>query len=54
MEYGWICKREDSSYKRTSRHKKSIKCGVSGGVDSSVVAAMLNEALPSEQLMRIC
>jgi len=28
-----------------------VLCGVSGGVDSSVVAAMLNEALPKEQLI---
>ena len=30
---------------------KKVLCGVSGGVDSSVVAAMINEALPKEQLI---
>ncbi len=32
---------------------KKVLCGVSGGVDSSVVAAMLNEALPKEQLIAV-
>ena len=30
---------------------KKVLCGVSGGVDGSVVAAMLNNALPKEQLI---
>ncbi len=30
---------------------KKVLCGVSGGVDSSVVAAMLHEALPKEQVI---
>jgi GMP synthase (glutamine-hydrolysing) len=33
---------------------KKVLCGVSGGVDSSVVAAMLNEALPKDQSIRDC
>ena len=32
---------------------KKVLCGVSGGVDSSVVAAMLNEALPKEQMIAV-
>ena len=32
---------------------KKVLCGVSGGVDSSVVAAMLNEALSKEQLIAV-
>ena len=32
---------------------KKVLCGVSGGVDSSVVAAMLNEALPKEQFIAV-
>jgi GMP synthase (glutamine-hydrolysing) len=32
---------------------KKVLCGVSGGVDSSVVAAMLHEALPDEQLIAV-
>ncbi len=36
---------------RTQVGDKKVLCGVSGGVDSSVVAAMLNEALPKEQLI---
>jgi GMP synthase (glutamine-hydrolysing) len=30
---------------------RKVLCGVSGGVDSSVVAALLHEALPAEQLV---
>ena len=36
---------------KTQVGNKKVLCGVSGGVDSSVVAAMLNEALPKEQLI---
>ena len=36
---------------KTQVGDKKVLCGVSGGVDSSVVAAMLNEALPKEQLI---
>lgn len=32
---------------------RKVLCGVSGGVDSSVVAAMLHEALPKEQLISV-
>jgi len=32
---------------------KKVLCGVSGGVDSSVVAMMLHEALPKEQLVLV-
>jgi len=36
---------------KTQVGDKKVLCGVSGGVDSSVVAAMLHEALPKEQLI---
>jgi len=36
---------------KTQVGNKKVLCGVSGGVDSSVVAAMLNEALTKEQLI---
>ncbi len=32
---------------------KKVLCGVSGGVDSSVVSALLHEALPKEQLISV-
>jgi len=36
---------------KTQVGDKKVLCGVSGGVDSSVVAAMLHEALPKDQII---
>lgn len=47
---GGFAKEKRASIKAQVGDKK-VLCGVSGGVDSSVVAAMLNEALPKEQLI---
>jgi len=47
---GGFAKEKIASIKAQVGDKK-VLCGVSGGVDSSVVAAMLNEALPKEQLI---
>lgn len=47
---GGFAKEKISAIKAQVGDKK-VLCGVSGGVDSSVVAAMLNEALPKEQLI---
>ncbi|CAA6816492.1 MAG: GMP synthase [glutamine-hydrolyzing] (EC, partial [uncultured Sulfurovum sp.] len=47
---GGFAKEKISTIKAQVGDKK-VLCGVSGGVDSSVVAAMLNEALPKEQLI---
>jgi GMP synthase (glutamine-hydrolysing) len=43
--------KEKISQIRAQVGDKKVLCGVSGGVDSSVVAAMLHEALPKEQLI---